>query len=324
MRAQPAPWLDWPGPEEKSHVSVKNTERVAEPLYTVGVLVLHYNTWDLALRTLTAAIRLEPDNVAEFVLFDDGSTAPPPAEIDGRIKLIRGEENRGFGRALTAAFAAMRSEIVVLFDSDAVPLTPFAGRVRQRFARDARLGQLAFRAQDEDGVPTESYFNEPTQWSLILGQALYARIGRKAPRADRQCAITGCMATRSEAYRQVGGFDAEFEFLDVDVDYSMRLRRSGWKVEADPSIAVLHVGGGTTQAMRNRVLHFYKSRWRLLRKHRMMTSPRLARASILVRLQCERAILRVFGRILFPNREVREDKMLGREELLAYCRTNFR
>jgi len=305
-------------------VSSVNTAPFSRHSLSVGVLVLNYNTWNLALRALDAAIRLEAGNVTEYVLFDDGSPNPPPREIDSRIRLIRGESNRGFGRALPVAFAAMKSEIVVLFDSDAYPLTPFSEKVREHFERDARLGQLGFRAKDANGTQTESYLNEPTQWSLILGQALYARLRTKAPQPDRLCVITGCMATRAEAHAQVGGFDADFDFLDVDVDYSIRLRRGGWKVEIDPAIEAFHVGGGTPQLTRHRILHFYKSRWRLLRKHGLMPSPRLARAVILTRLACEKAILEIFGRLLFSSRKVLDDKILGRKELLAYCRSNFR
>ncbi|MGB0064651.1 MAG: glycosyltransferase, partial [Terracidiphilus sp.] len=237
---------------------------------SVGVLVLNYNTWDLALRALDAAIELEAGNVAEYVLFDDGSTSLPPQKIDNRIRLVREKSNRGFGRALPAAFAEMKSDIVVLFDSDAYPLTPFVTQVRERFDRDAQLGQLGFRAEDKNGSQTESYFNEPTHWSLTLGQALHAKLNKKALQPGRLCVITGCMATRAAAYAQVGGFDPAFEFLDVDVDYSMNLRRRGWKVEVDPAIKVFHVGGGTPQLMRHRVLHFYRSRWHLLRKYGLM------------------------------------------------------
>jgi hypothetical protein len=45
---------------------------------------------------------------------------------------------------------------------------------------------------------------------------------------------------------------------------------------------------------------------------------------ILARLACEKLILELFGRILFANAEVRNDKILGRKELLAYCRANLR
>ena len=103
----------------------------------------------------------------------------------------------------------------------------------------------------------------------------------------------------------------------------MRLRRKGWKVAIDPAIAVFHVGGGTAQSMRHRVLHFYKSRWRLLRKHALVPAPHLARAIILARLMCEKTILHIFGRLLFQSAEVRDDKLLGRTELLNYCRINL-
>jgi GT2 family glycosyltransferase len=304
-------------------MSSHDTLPVRQRSLSVGVLVLNYNTWDLALRALQAAIDLESDNVAEYVLFDDGSPSPPPDGFDRRIRLIRGESNRGFARALAVAFAALQSDVVVLFDSDAYPLTPFVDRVREHFDQDPQLGQLGFRAQDQNGSPTESFFNEPTQWSLILGQALYARVQRKAQRPAQLCVITGCMATRMEAYAQAGGFDAEFDFLDVDTDYSMRLRRLGWKVEVDPSIQAFHVGGGTPQLQRHRVLRFYQSRWRLLRKHGLMWSPRLARTLILFRLLCEELILRFLGRRFFPDPEVLADKVVGREAIASYCRANF-
>lgn len=291
---------------------------------SVGVLVLNYNTWDLALRALNASIAIESDRISEYVLFDDGSPVPPPDEIDRRIRLIRGDFNRGFASALVVAFASMKSDIVVLFDSDAYPLTPFSARVRERFEQDERLGQLGFMAQDHNGMQTESFLSEPTQWSLILGQKLSARLPRPAPRPSNLCVITGCMATRMESYVQVGGVDEKLGFLDVDLDYSMRLRRRGWKVATDTSIKVFHVGGGTPQLQRHRVLHFYKSRWYLLRKHGLIWNAGLARALILARLLLEENILRVFGRFLFNNQEVLADKILGRQALISYCRKNYR
>jgi GT2 family glycosyltransferase len=290
---------------------------------SIGVLVLNYNTWDLALRALNAAIELEKDNVKEYVLFDDGSPTPPPDHVDSRIRLILGHSNCGFSGALAAGFSAMTSDIVVLFDSDAYPLAPFSARVRKRFQEDARLGQLGFIAQDQNGRQTESFLGEPTQWSLILGQALHARLPKRPLQHSRLCVITGCMATRMEAYAQAGGFDPEFDFLDVDVDYSMRLRKSGWKVDVDDSITVFHVGGGTPQPASRRVLRFYKCRWRLLRKHRLMRHAKAARFLILARLICEQKILQLFGRFLFPDREVLKDKLLGREALVSFCRTNL-
>lgn len=290
---------------------------------SIGVLVLNYNTWDLALRALNAAIDLEKENVNEYVLFDDGSPTPPPGNIDSRIKVVLGHSNRGFARALASAFSAMTSDIVVLFDSDAFPLVPFSVQTRRRFQEDPGLGQLGFVTQDQFGRQTESFFGEPTQWSLILGQALHARVPKTPLQTSKLCVITGCMATRAEAYAQAGGFDPEFDFLDIDVDYSMRMRKMGWKVDVDHSITVFHAGGGTHQLVRHRVLRFYKCRWYLLRKHELLSSPWLARRIIILRLLCEDMLLRIFGHVLFRDPAVRTDKRLGRKSLLAYCRANF-
>jgi GT2 family glycosyltransferase len=291
---------------------------------SIGVLVLNYNTWDIALRAIGAAIELEHPGITEFVLFDDGSPSAPPDNIDSRIRIIRNDENRGFAGALVVAFAQMRSDLVVLFDSDAFPLVPFAAKVREKFEADESLGQIGFQSQDENGSPTESLMKEPTQWSLILGQALYARVPHRPMTLSNLCAIAGCMATRMKAYRNVGGIDGNFDMLDLDLDYSMRLRRNNWKIVADKSIKVFHVGGGTPQLQRRRLLRFYKCRWYLLRKHGRIGNASLARAIILARLRIEKLILQLFGPYLFRNPEILADKLLGRQDLITYCSENYR
>lgn len=291
---------------------------------SVGVMVLNYNTWDIALRAMKAAVDLSYPTVTEFVLFDDGSPTPPPHNIDPRIKVVLGGVNRGFAKALVAAFAEMKSDIVVVFDSDAYPLVPFAEEVRRRFEEDERLGQIGFQALDEKGVPTESYWKEPTQWSVILGQGLYARLPHEPINASNLCAMAGCMALRMTTYAQVGGIDPNFDMLDLDLDYSMRVRRSGWKVIPDPSLTVFHVGGGTPQLTRKRILRWYKCRWYLLRKHGLIKSPGLARALILARLHVEKLLLQIFGRFRYKNPEVYADKVIGRQDLIDYCRDNYR
>ena len=292
---------------------------------SIAVLVLNYNTWELAVRALDAAINLEANNIDEYVLFDDGSSTPPPVGVDRRIRVIRGEVNRGYVGALKAAFAEIKSDLVVVFDADAYPLAPFAARLREQFESDKQLGQLAFFAEDENGSPTASFLaGEPTQWSLLLGQRLYDRVARKTPQLAGLCVFSCCMATRLDAYLQVGGVDQNYDFLDADLDYSMRLRRGGWKIATDPFLKAFHRGGGWGQLQRHRVLRFYKSRWYLLRKFNLIANTRVARAFILARLRLERMILKTVGPLLFRDPQVLSDKMLGRQELISYCREHYR
>lgn len=291
---------------------------------SIGFVVMNYDSWDLALRALNEAIRLETDSIQEYVLYDDGSSTKPPPNIDSRIRLILGTPNLGYTRAVQAAFSHMRTDIVVLFDADAYPLEPFTARIRERFQADERLGQLAFVSEDGHGARTESFVGEPNQWSLLLGQRLYAVAGRikKQPSSD-MCVFSCCMATRKAAYCQIQGFDENFDFLDADLDFSMRLRRQGWRIAADPQLRAVHIGGSWSQLQRERVLRFYKCRWYLLRKHDLIPNVRVARAIVLARLYWEMAVLKAFGAFLFRNPSVRSDKLLGRQKVISFCREHY-
>lgn len=292
---------------------------------SVGVLVLNYNTWDLAVRAVSEAIRLEGDGILEYVLFDDGSPTPPPAQMDPRVRLICGGVNRGYTSALKLALAKMKSDLIVVFDADAYPLAPFASTVRQAFENDTRAGELAFFAEDEKGSPTQTFvWSEPTKWTLLLGQKLHTWLSPKVLQASHLCVFSCCMATRREAYLQVGGIDDNFDFLDADLDYSMRLRRNGWKVAADPRLKAFHAGGAWRQLQRHRVLRFYKSRWYLLRKYNLITNVGMARTFILARLRLEQLFLELFGLFMFRSPEILSEKRLGRRELIAYCRDHYR
>jgi GT2 family glycosyltransferase len=292
---------------------------------SVGVLVLNYNTWDLALRALDAAICLEGDAVAEYVLCDDGSSTSPPSSIDSRIRVLRGGMNVGYTRALKLAFAATNSDLMVVFAADAYPLTAFAARVRERFAGDNRLAQIAFCSEDESGSRIGSFLeSEPSRWSLLLGQRLDNLIPRKRSSHWELCVFSCCMATRRVAYDQIGGIDDNFDFLDADVDYSMRLRRDGWEVAADPGLRAFHKGGAWQQLQRHRVLRFYKTRWYLLRKHNVIKNASAARGLILARLHVEQLFLGIFGRLMFSSPEVRSEKVIGRRDVISYCRDYYR
>ncbi len=54
------------------------------------------------------------------------------------------------------------------------------------------------------------------------------------------------MAISSAAWREVGGFDPRFFLYNEDVDLCLRLRRAGWRLLYEPSMACEHSVGGAT------------------------------------------------------------------------------
>ena len=127
------------------------------------------------------------------------------------------------------------------------------------------------------------------------------------------------MAVRREAFEQLNGFDEQFDWLDLDHDFSMRMNRSGWRVAIASDARIFHEGGGTPQSARNRVARFYKTRWYLLSKFGRIPSRRVVKALILTRLGVEVVVLLAFGKLLFHDRAARADKLRSRFELLSLC-----
>lgn len=292
---------------------------------TVGVLVTNYDSWDLALRCVEANLSLHGGALDRVVLLDDCSPTPPPFASDGRFEIIVNERNLGFAANLNQGVALMGTDIVLIFDADAYPLHPYLDILKTEFASQPDLALVGFSTVGEGGKATPSSDKEPNAWSLILGQALYARFQEPLERREERICLWLCaLAVRRAAFEELGGFDEKFDLLDVDIDLSVRVNRSRWSLKLHPNLSAFHQGGGTPMLLSRRLLRFYANRWRLLRKHHKMKSPRLCKAAILLRLRLEFALLRLFGRVLFRDEAVRRDKFEGRQMIIRYCQQHYR
>lgn len=290
-------------------------------MFSVGVLVTNYDSWALALECVEAHRRLHGGELARVLLLDDCSPRPPPAALPAGLDLVRNERNLGFSANLNKGVRALGTDLVVIFDADALPLVPYLETIRKAFTEDAHLGMLGFRTVGVDGETTTSTFPEPVASSLLLGQATslwyYQRFGE---REKRWCIAAAAIVVRKAAFDEVGGFDEHFDWLDVDFDFSMAINRSRWTLRMEPTLTARHETGGTPVSTVQRVVKFYANRWQLLRKHRKIASVWPAKGIVLGRLLLELLVLLVFGWTRYgSNMSTWREKMAGRRRLIGYC-----
>ena len=291
---------------------------------TAAILITNYNTWSLTERCVQNCYRQDASHFKRVLVYDDCSTQDFAGCFPEGTILYRGSANVGLAKALNIAFRMITEDVVVLYDTDAYPISPVCKEVKEMFARNPSLGLVGLPTVGSRGTRTESYTSEPNIWTILLGQALYARAQKwLKDKSGRLSIIAGAMAVRRAAFEEIGGFDENFDFLDVDFDFSMRMNRSRWKVALAEQARVFHEGGGTAHLTRHRVLRFYKNRWYLLTKFDRVPARPLVKALIVARLCAEYALLKVLGRRLFHDREVREDKIEGRRSLIRFCLDNF-
>jgi len=291
---------------------------------SVAILVTNYNTWGLIQRCVDACYRLDEGNFDSFLVYDDCSQVAFAGSFPPTTRIYRGSQNVGLTKALNIAFEMISEDIVILFDSDAYPTTPFCDEVKRMFEANPDLGLVGLQTVGQDGRLTESFTSEPNFWSLLLGQALYAKTEKwLGDKSGRLSVFTCAMAVRRTAFQELNGFDANFDWLDLDHDFSMRMNRSRWQTGIACDSRIFHRGGGTPQFTSSRLLRFYKARWYLLNKFNRLPFKTLTKWLILMRLTTEYMIFLCLGPALIRNKSLLEDKIRGRRDLITYCFTNY-
>ncbi len=290
---------------------------------TLGVVVTNYDSRDLTAGCLEGVLS-HREGIDRVLVVDDASPEGPPVSSDPAVEVRVNPQNLGLVRSLNLGIRALGTDLVVLFDCDARPLGPFASRIRERFTADPRLGVLGFATVDEQGRPAGSHEEEPEVWSLLLGQRLHTVYERLRRPRGNLCVFACAMALRRTAFEDLGGFDEDFDWLDLDNDLCMAARRAGWRVGHEPDLVAFHKGSGAPQTTSQRLLRFYKNRWRLLLKFGKIRHPGPVRAMLLGRLGAELLALRLLGRRLVRDPETPADKLAGRRQVLEYVRRNCR
>lgn len=234
---------------------------------TVGVLFTNFFSWELTRFSVEEVLK-KCSRISEVVIVDDASDAPPLWAGSGPVAIYRNDSNTGYVRSVNRGMSLMTSEIVLLLDCDAYPLTDFTPVLMRRFSGDGRLAALGGTVVNhnaEQGLTGETV---PRLFNFVVGQALDSRLRGCSPMSpDRLVLHSYCIALRAATFRAVGGFDEEFDFLDADIDLSMRLKSAGWKVAIAPTLMCRHSGSGSPQSTFARVKRFHRNRLRLLEKH---------------------------------------------------------
>lgn len=285
---------------------------------SVSALITNYNTWPLTQRCIDELERWSSSFLSQILVVDDRSEQLLPDLFVGKVHVIQNSQNKGYVASVNIGFSQLQEDIVILFDSDAYPLMDLTQPLIQIFESDPSLGAVGFQLVDEDGNPTGSHRPEPHALGLLLGQKLQARTQSWFPSLQKRpiCLYSCGMAVRRAAFEDIGGFDENFDFLDADIDFSIRLRRAGWQIQLQKSLLAFHKGGGSFQTTAKRVLRYHKNRWRLLAKHGYLPAPILFKAGLATRHAIEYGALHVGGKRLIKDPISLKDKLHSRQKLL--------
>jgi N-acetylglucosaminyl-diphospho-decaprenol L-rhamnosyltransferase len=187
----------------------------------------------------------------EIVVVDNGSTdgtAAMLAERFGDVRVVRHDENRGFGRAINAVALELDADALVLLNNDVICEPTFLEAILAPFA-DERVGMVAGvllqhgapHLVDSAGIELDTTLRS---WDLLWNRPvdeLGDGVGAVGP-------CGGAASYRLAAFKAVGGFDEAFFAYWEDVDLALRLRLAGHRCASAPAARALHKHGQTLGA----------------------------------------------------------------------------
>jgi N-acetylglucosaminyl-diphospho-decaprenol L-rhamnosyltransferase len=234
---------------------------MAQPMASssLSIVIPTHDTRELTLRCLDSLFA-SPLPGMEVILVDDASgdgTAEAVAARHPEVTVLRNEEAARFTRSANRGLGQAGGEILLLLNSDTEVEPGGLARLTEIFAGEPELGIAGALLHYPDGSPQWSGGREPTlAWFFALASGLPALLARlplyrrARPLAlDRATAVdwvTGAaMAFRRAVWEAVGPLDEGFRFYAQDLDFCVRARRTGRRIEIRPEFRVLHHHGAT-------------------------------------------------------------------------------
>lgn len=221
---------------------------------------------------------------AEIVVVDNASSDDSVGvarSFGHSVRVVRNEENVGFGAAVNQAAATSRALYLLLVNPDAV-LAPGAIAELVAFA-DAHEGHGLYggRAVEPDGtLDPKSCWGLPSLWSMFCFATGLSSVFDSSPLFNPTAlpgwgrdtvrevgAISGCLLlARRSAWDALGGFDEDFFLYGEDIDLGARARAAGFRPVVVPTAQVVHAVGGSTPEAAARTILLLRGRATYLRK----------------------------------------------------------
>jgi len=219
----------------------------------VATAILNYNGQDFLSEYLPMH---EASDSATIIVFDNASSdeSVRVAKEHDQVHVIELVENTGFAGGYNNALPHIGSKYVAIVNSDIKVTKGWLDPIIALMESDMTIGAVQPKIRSVHHPDEFEYagaaggFMDSLGYPYCRGRILNT-VEKDEGQYDDAISVDwssgAAMVTRSELYKNAGGFDSDFFAHMEEIDLCWRIRRAGYKIICEPKSIVYHVGGGT-------------------------------------------------------------------------------
>jgi GT2 family glycosyltransferase/glycosyltransferase involved in cell wall biosynthesis len=184
----------------------------------------------------------------EILLVDNLSTDDSVAWVRENypdVKVIQNSVNNYCG-ALNLGIGEARGDYVALVNNDAELHPDWFRGLLEAFQSDERIGAVQSKILFSDRCTINSVGGEEIEGFYFKDKGFGKKdAGRYDKAGEIEYFSGGSVMFRKQCLEAVGSFDEDFIMFFEDIDFSVRVRKAGWKIRYAPRSIIYHKHHGT-------------------------------------------------------------------------------